>query len=127
MGQKFRRNRSFAFYAEIQDGHEKWRENHFWEKSPVDSPNTQAGQKFCQKGSISLCFRDKHIFTFNTEIQDGCQKWQENDFGEKNPLTLILLKIFDIYLCHNSATNKKIAITHLWHEKGTPNNVPSYS
>ena len=34
-------------------------------------------------------------------------------------LTLILLKIFDIYychyLCHYFATNKKIAITHLWH------------
>ena len=33
---------------------------------------------------------------------------------EKNSLTLILLKIFDIYLCHDFATNK-IAITHLWH------------
>ena len=26
----------FAFYAEIQNGHEKWRENDFWKKSPVD-------------------------------------------------------------------------------------------
>ena len=34
---------------------------------------------------------------------------------EKNSVTLILLKIFDIYLCHYFATNKKIAITHLWH------------
>ena len=25
------------------------------------------------------------------------------------------MKIFDIYLCHYFATNKKIAITHLWH------------
>ena len=25
------------------------------------------------------------------------------------------MKIFDIYLCHYSATPKKIAITHLWH------------
>ena len=33
---------------------------------------------------------------------------------EKNSLTLIPLKIFDIYLCHYFATNKKIAITHLW-------------
>ena len=30
-------------------------------------------------------------------------------------LTAILLKIFDIYLCCYFATNKKIAITHLWH------------
>ena len=34
---------------------------------------------------------------------------------EKNCLTLILLKIFDIYLCPDFATNNKIAITHLWH------------
>ena len=34
---------------------------------------------------------------------------------KKISLTLILLKIFDIYLCHYFATNKKIAITHLWH------------
>ena len=38
-----------------------------------------------------------------------------NDIFEKNSVTLILLKIFDIYLCHYCATNKKIAITHLWH------------
>ena len=38
-----------------------------------------------------------------------------NDIFEKNSVTLILLKIFDIYLCHYFATNKKIAITHLWH------------
>ena len=29
-------------------------------------------------------------------------------------LTLILLKIFDIYFCHYFATNQKIAVTHLW-------------
>ena len=34
---------------------------------------------------------------------------------EKIYLTLTLLKIFDIYMCSYFATNKKIAITHLWH------------
>ena len=38
-----------------------------------------------------------------------------NNIFEKNSLILILLKIFDIYLCHYFATNKKITITHLWH------------
>ena len=38
-----------------------------------------------------------------------------NNIFEKISLTLILLKIFDIYICHYFATNKKIAITHLWH------------
>ena len=41
-----------------------------------------------------------------------------NNIFEKNSLTLILLKIFDIYLCHYFATNEKIAITHLWHAMG---------
>ena len=38
-----------------------------------------------------------------------------NNIFENISLTLILLKIFDIYLCCYCATNKKIAITHLWH------------
>ena len=38
-----------------------------------------------------------------------------NNIFEKNSLTLILLKIFDIYLCHYFATNNKTAITHLWY------------
>ena len=41
-----------------------------------------------------------------------------NNIFEKNSLTLIVLKIFDIYFCHYFATNKKIAITHLWHAMG---------
>ena len=38
-----------------------------------------------------------------------------NNIFEKINLTLILFKIFHIYLCHYFATNTKIAITHLWH------------
>ena len=38
-----------------------------------------------------------------------------NNIFEKIWLTLILLKIFDIYVCHYLVTNNKIAITHLWH------------
>ena len=38
-----------------------------------------------------------------------------NNIFEKNSLILVLLKIFNIYLCQYFATNKKIAITHLWH------------
>ena len=37
-----------------------------------------------------------------------------NNISEKSCLSLILFKIFDIYFCHYFATNKKIAITHLW-------------
>ena len=38
-----------------------------------------------------------------------------NNTFENISATLILLKIFDIYLCHYFATNNKIAITRLWH------------
>ena len=42
-----------------------------------------------------------------------------NNIFEKNSLTLILLKIFDISYCrYFYATNQKIAITHLWHAMG---------
>ena len=37
-----------------------------------------------------------------------------NNIFENIPLTLILLKIFEIYLCCYFATNKEKAITHLW-------------
>ena len=41
-----------------------------------------------------------------------------NNIFEKNSLTLILLKIFDIYSCPYFATNKKIAITYFWNAIG---------
>ena len=44
------------------------------------------GQKLLGNHSISLCFRDKQVFAFNVEIQDGCQKWWENDFCKKSPV-----------------------------------------
>ena len=45
-----------------------------------------ADQKFHRNHSISLCFRDKLVFAFNTEIQDGHQKSQKNNFCEKSPI-----------------------------------------
>ena len=41
---------------------------------------THVGQKFRQNRCISLRFQDKFVFAFNAEIQDGRQKWRENDF-----------------------------------------------
>ena len=40
-----------------------------------------------------------------------------NNIFEKICLSLILFRIFEIYFCHYFATNKKMAITHLWHTK----------
>ena len=36
----FRDKHIFAFYPEIQDGHQKWRENDFWPTVADDSANT---------------------------------------------------------------------------------------
>ena len=56
-----------AFYAEIQNGHQKWWENDFWEKSPVDPADNLRVTNFMEialSGSISeingfLCFMQK--------------------------------------------------------------------
>ena len=65
--QKFRRNRSilhrfrdkcaFAFYAEIQDGYQKWRESDLCLKSPVDSSYTLQTEHFVEITlSCTVCF-----------------------------------------------------------------------
>ena len=35
-----------VFYAEIQDGRQKWFKNDFWKKSPVDSADTPRVKNF---------------------------------------------------------------------------------
>ena len=89
MGPKFRRNRSisyrfrdkcaFAFYAEIQDVHQKLRESVFCLKSPVNSSYTLRAKIFVEI-ALSRTVSEISVFTFHAEIQDGCQKWQESDF-----------------------------------------------
>ena len=67
-----------AFYAETQNGHQKWQENYFWEKSPVDSADNLWVQIFVQiVPSLSfseiitlLCFTQK----FKMAAQRGRKK-----------------------------------------------------
>ena len=59
--------------------------NNFGEKSPVDHADT-LGVKNLDKIALSHCFRDKCVFTFYAEIQDGGQKWRKIDFWEKSPV-----------------------------------------
>ena len=44
------------------------------------------GQKIRQNRSILICLQNKHVFGFYAEIQDGQQKWQENDLGKNSPV-----------------------------------------
>ena len=89
----FRDQHSFAFYAEIQDGHQRWRENDFWKKSPVDSADTLHLKNFVE---IALSRSVSEINAFCIEIQDGRQKWRENDFREKSPDTLRVKNFVEI-------------------------------
>ena len=146
----------FAFYAEIQDGHLKWRENDFCEKSPVDwvvpllvrvkkivkislsrsvseinaflclTQKFKMTALFCEimpvdsadtlpfKNFVSLCFRDKHVFAFYAEIQDGPQRWRENNFCEKSPADWIVRvkNVVKIALSHSvSEINSFLCLT----------------
>ena len=75
----------FFLYAEIQDGCQKWPENDFYEKSPVDSADTPQVKNFIEI-ALFRSFRDKCLFVFYAKIQDSRQKWQENDFGGNLPV-----------------------------------------
>ena len=64
---RFRDKLDFAFNAEIQDGHQKWRGNDFCEKSPIDSADTLRIKNFIEmalsssvsKRNAFLCLTQK--------------------------------------------------------------------
>ena len=59
----------FAFYAEIQDDCQKWRESDFYEKSPVDSAYTPVSCrkfKMAGKSGEKLIFVKSCQYTLNT-------------------------------------------------------------
>ena len=68
-----------VFYPEIQNGHQKWHENDFWEKSPVDSGNNLRVKNFVEialSHSISeinrfLCFTQKLKIVAKSQIPCG--------------------------------------------------------
>ena len=69
------------FYAEIQDGQQKWQENTFWKKVLDDSvvENFIEIALTCAVSGINV------FLVFYTEIQDGRQKWREAIFDKKEP------------------------------------------
>ena len=95
-GQKFRQNRSislcfpdkqvFAFNAEIQDGCQKWRENDFCKKWPVNSTDTLRVKNFIEITLSRSVSEINVFFALNTEIQDGHQKWREKQFCKNSPV-----------------------------------------
>ena len=57
----FRDKCIFVFYTEIQNGHQIWRENDFWEKSPVDSTD-RLGVKNFNKFALSCTVSEINAF-----------------------------------------------------------------
>ena len=55
-----------------------------------------------RKRSVSFRFRDKCIFVFNTEIQDGRQKWRESIFLQNNASRLCKYPVGQKF-CQNRA------------------------
>ena len=76
----------FAFYAEIQDGRQKWRENNFWEKWSLDSADTLLVKNFVK---INLCHTVSEInvfLHFTQKFKMAAKNGQENDFWGKSPV-----------------------------------------
>ena len=69
---RFRDKCAFAFYAEIQDGGQKWWESNFCLKLPVDASYTLWAKNFIEI-ALSRTVFEISVFTFHTEIQDGRQ------------------------------------------------------
>ena len=119
VGQKFRWNCSishcfwdkctFAFYAEIQEGHQKWRESDFCLKLPVDSPYTLRTKNLVEI-ALSHTVSKISVLTFHAEIQDGRQKWRETDFCEKVPLSRTAKEIGAKFVFFHFGRKFKMAI-----------------
>ena len=59
---RFRDKCAFVFYAEIQDGHQKWRGNDFGEKLPDDSADSLWVKKFANI-TLSCTISEKNAFS----------------------------------------------------------------
>ena len=83
------RNVFLRFTQKFKMAAKKWRENNFWEKLPVASPNSLGAKNF---GEIALSCTVSEIvqiflhFCLYADIQDGCHIWRENNFWEKLPI-----------------------------------------
>ena len=73
-------------------------------------------QKFYRYHSILHHFRDKCIFAFYTENQDGRHKWQEKDFWQKvandSACTPWFRNFVEIALCHIISKIINFCVSH---------------
>ena len=80
----------FCILAEIQDGRQIWRENDFWEKSPVDSTDT-LGVKNFNKIALSCTVSEVNAFLrFTQKFKMPPKMAQKTIFGKSHQLTLLI-------------------------------------
>ena len=80
---RFRDKPGFAFYAEIQDGRQKWRENDFWGKSPVDSGDTLRVKNFV-KIALSRSISEINAFLCFTQKFKATKSVRKTIFGKSH-------------------------------------------
>ena len=80
-------NAFLAFYTEIQDGCKNGRKMIPWKNYHL-TLQISCGSNFSLKSLYLTSFLDKCIFMFYAGIQDGHQKWQENDFDSQLTLPI---------------------------------------
>ena len=68
----------------------QWGGHNYWQKV-ADDPTTLGLRNFTE---TALSRTISKIIGFSPEIQDGCQKWWENIFGEKIAVDTLEVKIF---------------------------------
>ena len=107
-GQKFLRNRSishrfqdkyvYVFYAEIQDGWQKWRENYFWKKPPVNSGDALAIKNFDQIAVSHTVSQINEFLRFMQKFKMAAKNGRKTIFGKTRQLTLgIPCTVFEIF------------------------------
>ena len=87
---------SFAFNLEFQDGHKKWQENDFWEKSPVASADTQWVKNLVE---IALSYTVSEIDVFlhlTQKFKMATKRGGKTIFGKSRQYTLQILCVSKI-------------------------------
>ena len=75
-----------VFYAEIQNGHQKWRENNFWEKSPADSADNLQVKNLLEIALSRSISEINGFLRFTQKFKMATKSVGENNFCEKTPV-----------------------------------------
>ena len=88
----------FAFNAKSQDGRQKWRENYFWGKSPVDSADTPEVKDFVEFALSSTIIKINALLQFTQKFKMAAKKSRQQTLqipcGSKMLSKLLYLALF---------------------------------